>query len=169
MASPSTVSQSLLFKSQIFRHNPPIWKTTRTTKNASRIPATRRFPRVRLPLLPPHLRLRRPCLQIRHFNLLCLSSLRPLLRARSPPLLPCMSSLADSNSTNAKTVSIAPLSLYLSIIWLFMCLCNCMSEAQSLSNARDPRGQDERWGLLLDYKGCQNRSDPSKIGKFPGA
>ncbi|KAG5553637.1 hypothetical protein RHGRI_011508 [Rhododendron griersonianum] len=106
MASPSTVSQSLLFKSQIFLHNPPTWKTTRTTKNASRIPATRRFPRVRLLLLPPHLRLPRPCLQIRHFNLLCLSSLRPLLRGRSPPLLPCMSSLADSNSTNTKTVRV---------------------------------------------------------------
>ncbi|XP_058212791.1 uncharacterized protein LOC131324723 [Rhododendron vialii] len=103
MASPSTVSQSLLFKSQIFRHNLPIWKTTRTTKNDSRIPATRRFPRVRLLLLPPHLRLPRPCLQIRHFNLLCLSSLRPLLRARSPPLLLFMSSLADSNSTNNTT------------------------------------------------------------------
>ncbi|CAL5419881.1 unnamed protein product [Camellia sinensis] len=98
-----------IFKSLIVRKNPRIWSTRRSSKNASSsvpIPETRRLICIRLLILPHHLHLRHLSPQIRHRNLLSCPPLPPLLQPRSPLFSTPMSSLADSNPSNTKTVRV---------------------------------------------------------------
>ncbi|GFY93319.1 hypothetical protein Acr_08g0017150 [Actinidia rufa] len=108
MAS-STVTSLLpqsISKSQIFRNNRQLWNTTTGPKNVGNLPPPPRRLTLTPLLLPPHLRLGDRSLQIRPRSLLSHLPLPPLLRPRSRPLSPPMSSLADSHPTDTKTVRV---------------------------------------------------------------
>ncbi|KAL6998204.1 acylphosphatase [Sarracenia purpurea var. burkii] len=108
-SSSSTVppfAHSIVFKSGILRSKREIWNAAARTKNVSSSPPTRMLTHIHRLLLPYHLHLRPRSLQIRYRNLLSDPPLPPLLRPRSSPLAPPMSSLADSDPTNKKTVRV---------------------------------------------------------------
>ncbi|XP_052176815.1 uncharacterized protein LOC127791085 [Diospyros lotus] len=95
LSSTVTPMAKSIFKAQIFRSNGPIVNATRAGNGASCLPSAERLARIRLAVLPPHLRARPLPVEVRHRSFLPRPPLPSLLQSRPPPLSALMTSVTD--------------------------------------------------------------------------